>query len=508
MMVKQSNSKRIAKNTMFMYVRMAIVLIIALYSSRILLRNLGIEDYGTYSLVGSIVAMVSMFKPTFASAIQRFMNYEMGKKRYDRIQLIFSMSIIINIIISLIFVVVVEAMGIWFFEYKINIDPSRLFAAKVVFQLSVISAVLSIMTTPYDALVIAREQFNFYAIVSVLDSVLRLGCALVIPYLSGDGLIIYGILILAAAIINRLINGLYCGRHYPESHFKKGWDKALFKDLMSFSGWQIMGFSAWTISQNGMNLVFNVFGGPVVNAARGVTTHVHSAVTQFLNNIITVVTPYSIKAYAEGNNEGVSRMFYFSTKILFVCGYCIAIPIILLAPQILDIWLEEVPDYTIGFVQLIMVWFVVRSFHQPIDTLFKAAGKIRDYQVTESVLCIMPLFASAIMLQFGLSFYMALSTIIIFDVINLAAILALLCKETGFAMARYLREVLLPTIAPMILGVVSYLVIFQWWHMPVLVSIAIIAIVECLTLAYSYLIVLNKEEKQVVLSFLKKNKKV
>lgn len=503
-MAQLSNSKRMARNSMYMYIRMIVVLFIALFSSRLLLKNLGVEDFGTFNLVGSIISMVAGLKSMFSSATQRFLNYEMGKNNYQRLQLIFSMSIIINLVLSLIFVIIVESIGLWFFEYKINIDPSRLFAAKCVFHLAVVSSVITIMTSPYDAVIIANERFSFFAFTSTLDAVLRLVAVILIPFFNGDNLIIYGLMLLLVAVIIRIINGIYCSRNFEESHYRRCWDKETFKQMFSFAGWQSLGMTASTLRTNGMNMIFNVFGGPTVNAARGIAFQVESAVTMFLNNIITAITPYSIKAQGEGDSRKVQNMFFFSSKVLFIVGAIISIPIIYLAYPILKLWLGAVPDFAVGFVQIIVVWSLVRSVHQPIDTLFKATGRIRDYQILEGVLLLLPLPLAYVALMNGLSVYVAFSTIVIIDIIDLLAIVLLSKKVVDVDLACYFKEVIMPMILTGVVIVGGYYLSNISFCGSVVSAILLAVIVDVILLLFFITVVFSKFEKQVLLSLIKK----
>ena len=503
-MTQISNSKRLARNSVYMYIRMIIVLLIALFSSRLLLKNLGVDDFGTYNLVGSIISLVAGLKSMFSSATQRFLNYEMGRNNDYRLQLIFSMSIIINLLLSLIFVIVVEAIGLWFFEYKINIDPSRLLAAKYVFHLAVISSVITIMTSPYDAVIIANERFNFFAFSSVLDAVLRLIAVMIIPYLIGDSLIIYGCLLLLVAILMRIINGYYCAKNFKESHFKNCWEKDTFKQMFSFAGWQSLGMTASTLRVNGMNMIFNVFGGPGVNAARGIAFQVENAVTMFLNNIITAITPYSIKAYGQGDNQKVQNMFFFSSKVLFLVGYLISVPLIFNTYPILKLWLGEVPDYTVGFVQIIVVWFLVRSVHQPIDTLFKAAGRIREYQFLEGVLLLFPLPLAYFVLKSDLSFYIAFSTIILVDIIDLFAILSLSHKVVNVDLYCYFREIILPMFVAFIIMIFGYYLFNSNFEGNIVTGFILSVIIDLVVSVIFFFSVFSQFERDILLSLLKK----
>jgi O-antigen/teichoic acid export membrane protein len=498
----ENNTKRLAKNTMFMYIRMAIVMLIALYSSRVLLRNLGVDDYGTYNLVGSVIGILGMFQSMFAMATQRYLNYEMGRKNNERLNLIFNMSVLINIVVSFLFVIVIELIGWWFFAYKINISPDRIFAAKVVFQLAVISSVIMIMTAPFNALIIANERMSFYALTSVLSSVINLINVLALPFLGGDNLIIYGVLMLLNQLLIRSISTVYCKKHFPESKYRRCWDKKTFFDLASFSGWQLLGTSSQTLTQNGLNMVFNIFGGPAVNAARGIAYQVSSAVGQFINNIFVSITPYSIKAHASGNKNGMFNMLFFSSKILFLISFCLGVPICYVTYPILKLWLDVVPDYTVGFVQLILVWAAFRSIHNSLDTVFKATGDIKMYQIIEGILLTLPLLFSYFILRAGLSIYFAFSTLVISEAVDMIAIVVLAKKQAGLSIKNYMRQIMIPFYVCLIVAAGGYVLIKNLtdnYLVHFLFSILVVLVLVC----YIYFLVLDYKEKQYISSLVK-----
>lgn len=492
-----NNAKRLAKNTMFMYIRMAIVLIISLYTSRALLRALGVDDYGIYNLVGSIIGLLQMLRTMFAAATQRFLNFDMGRNNQERLNLIFNMSCLINMIVSLVFFIAIEAIGIWFFEYKINIDPSRLFAAKVVFHLSVFSAIVMIMTSSYDALVIAHERMGFYAVISVMQSVLNLGFIFALPLMKGDLLIIYGLMALMTSLVVRAISTIYCRKCFEECKYRRCWDKHVFKDMMAFSGWQMFGNTAMALTQNGLNMVFNVFGGPIVNAARGIAYQISSAVGQFINNIFVSITPYSIKAYSSGNKDGMLNMLFFSSKVLSSISFCIAIPICFLTYPILRLWLGFVPDYTAIFVQLILIWSAFRSIHNPLDTIFKATDDIKWYQIIEGIILSTPLIASYFILKAIGSVVFAFATMILSEAIDILIILQLAKKQVGLNLKEYYIQVLLPFYFCLFIGFLGYYLVYNK-EGGLLLSFALSILVDAILITYMYLGVFVEREREYV----------
>lgn len=452
----ESNSKRLAKNTAFMYIRMAVLMCISLYTSRIVLKELGVDDFGIYNLVGSIVAMFSSVRVLFSSSTQRFLTYEMGRDNYDKLSDIFNTSVYINIIISILFIVGVECLGLWFLNNEINIDPSRFFAAQIVFQLSLLSAVMSIFTTSYDAVIVAHEKMNFYAYLSIVEGVMRLAIVFLLQLFTVDKLIMYGSLTCFVSIIVLLVNYSYCKMNFIESSFTRKFSNEYFKDMTRFAGWNFFGVTAFTLTQNGLNMVLNVFGGAVVNAARGLTYQVTGVLNNFMDNIAIVLYPYGIKLYSSGKIESFLNLFYFSSKILFFLQSCIVITITLFLHEILSVWLGKVPMYTEVFLKLVLINTLVRSLHSPLDLIFKAVGKLKYYQMFEGFILFLPLVISYFFLKSGEPYYMVFVSIIIFEVINLLVILMLARKYGSVSIRDYLIRVIFPSLIMFCLGVLAY----------------------------------------------------
>ncbi len=453
-----STSSRLAKNTMFMYGRMILLMFISLYTSRIVLQQLGVDDYGIYNVVGSIVAILGSLKGLFAGSTQRFLNYEAGKGNTGSLQMVFNISLKINAIIALVFFVASEIIGLWFLEYKINIDPDRIVAAHWVFQFSVLTAVIGILTTPYDAVIISRERMDIYAYISIFEAVLKLAIVFTLSISSYDKLIIYGLLHLLLAILIRLVNSWYCNRHFEESRYKKGWDSALFKSMTQFAGWHFLGNSAYALTQNGLNMVLNVFGGPAANAARGISYQIMAVVNQFTSNIAIVIDPYSMKTYASGEKEKVFEMLFFSSKFFFTIQFILVAALVFPTKYILKLWLGIVPEYSVIFIQLIMFYSLVRSLHSPINTLFMAHGDMKQYQMTESIILSLPLLASYFCLKAGMPYYTIFITIIFFEVVNFYFIIRLADKIAELNIKQYLRQVILPCAICTILGIICFII--------------------------------------------------
>ena len=326
--IKQDSAKRLAKNTIYMYIRMIVVVLISIYTSRLLLKQLGVVDYGIYNLVGSVVAIFASIRMMFASSTQRFLNVEMGRGNAERLNQVFSMSIIVNLIIAIIFALLVEIVGIWFISNKINIPYHRISSAYYLLHFSVATSVISIMTTPYDAVIIANEKMNFYSVMSMLEAVMKLIVVVALSLFPSDTRVVfYAVLLFVVSIVIRSFNSLYCHRHFPESKYKYYWDKKYFKEMFSFAGWQMFGNSSCTLSNNGVNMLLNYFGGPIVNAARGLSYQVNMLMLQIITTVSTVISPFCVKSYAEGNKSNLFDMVFFSSKVYFIIEVFIFVPL-------------------------------------------------------------------------------------------------------------------------------------------------------------------------------------
>ena len=502
-MSEQTNSKRLVKNTVFMYFRMGFLMLISLYTSRVILQQLGVEDYGVYNVVGSIVVMFTSLKAIFASSTQRFLSYEMGRGNTERLQLIYTMSTIINAIISVIFIIIVEAVGIWFLEYKMNINPDRLVAAQWVFQFSVITTVISIMSTPLDACVIAHERMDFYAYLSIFEGLAKLGICYLLTALGNDKLITYGFLILVVAVLVRVINQLFCMTQFKECHLKKCWDKSYFVAMTSFAGWAFFGNTANILSQSGLNLVLNVFGGPVVNAARGISYQVQGALSQFVGNITTVVKPYAIKTYASGEINKALDFSGLTSKLYFGIQMLIVIFVTFLADKLIKLWLGQIPEYTVIFLDLVMIQSLVRSLHMPIDMLFAGEGDIKYYQLAEGIILFLPVPMSYLLLYLEYPYYSAFVSLIVCEIFHIAAISYLASRICHLDLKQYFRKVIVPClICSAVYGIMMILNTHIEHNVIFVCANAVVTMIVCSLLMYC--LGLSKSEKTMLLNVIKR----
>lgn len=364
-----------------LYVRMLLTMAVTLYTSRVVLGVLGIEDYGVYNVVGGIVIMLSFLNTAMSVATQRFLSYSIGQNDKEELSKVFCSSVWIHYIIAGIIFLLAETIGLYFFEHCLSIVPERMYAAAYVYQFSIFTFMVNIVSVPYNACIISHEKMDVYAYVSIVDVVLKLIIAYILVCLDYDKLILYSILIFIVSLIPRLIYQVYCQRNFAECHLKFVWDKGLLKKLISFSGWSLFGGIAYIAKSQGVNILLNIFFGVTLNAAWGISQQVNAAVLSFIQNFGTALNPPIIKAYASNNRDYFLSLFFNGMKYTFFLSFCFILPLLLETEYVLSLWLWKVPKYTTLFVQLILVVVLLEVFAQIIGTMVQATGRIKCYQL-------------------------------------------------------------------------------------------------------------------------------
>ena len=351
-----ANSSTIAKNTIFLTLQTVFVLFVSLYTSRVILKVLGVEDFGVYNVVGGFVSMFAFLNTSMINGIQRFYNYELGKNGEEGLTNVYNTSLIIQAILAFVVLILTETFGLWYINDVMVIPEERLVAARFIFHFSVLSLVLVIMQIPYSSAIIAHEHMGFYAFISVLDTILKLAIAIAIPFFDADKLIIYGFLILLISVVNWLLYYGYAKLKFREIKLRKGFNASQFREMLSFSGWNLFGSFSGVMKEQGINMILNLFYGPVVNAARGIAYQVNGAMQGFVGNINTASRPQLTQSYASGDNFRAIQLMYSMSKIGLLVLALFAIPIILETDYILKIWLDtEIPAHTNSFVQLVLI---------------------------------------------------------------------------------------------------------------------------------------------------------
>lgn len=451
-----SSNKRIAKNSIFLSIRMVIVLLISLYTTRVILQVLGVIDYGVYNVVCGFVTMFAFLNLSLSNGIQRFFNYEFGKNGEEGANKVYCTSLYIQALFSIVVVIIVEVFGLWYLHNKMVIPNDRMIAAEWIFQLSILTFVLGIMQAPFAAAVTAHEKFDFYAVVSVLDAVLKLGIVYLIKLISVDKLILYGILSTAVALLNIILYFIYCKKSFREIHFRKGIDKELFKKMLGFSGWNLFGSFSNVMEVQGINLVMNFFYGPVVNAARGVANQINGGVQSFVSNIAMPVRPQVTQSYAKGDIQRTMGLTYSISKMSCAIVFILAIPASIEIDYILRLWLgNTIPSHTASFTMLVLLTSVVNNLNAIISNVVHATGIMRDYQFWGSIVRV-----SSVPVAYLLIFYFDFPEMGLIAVFLMASATHLIClfiakKIVGFSMTEYFRMVILPILVIFIISVMA-----------------------------------------------------
>ena len=396
-----SSSKTIAKNTLILYIRMFFTMAVSLYTSRVVLNNLGISDFGVYSIVGGIVSSFGFLHNAMANATQRFITFAIGENDFTKLKNIFSSSLTLHFLIAAFFLVLAETIGLWFLNYKLNIQVNRIFAANVVFQLSVFTFIVGIIQVPYNALIIAREKMIVFAYMSIIEVFLKLLIVFILPIINYDHLIVYAFLYLFASLLIRIAYKIYCSKNFKESHYEFFYDKLVFIDLLSFSGWTMFGSASLIAKGQGLNILLNLFFGTVLNAAYGITMQVQSAVQLFLQNLQVAFRPQIIINYANGNFEKFNELVFKSSKLSYFLMLLIICPIILNIDFILNLWLKNPPRYVNIFVTLSLVALLIDSLSEPLVIANQATGTIKWFQIIEGTFVILNIPISYLLLKFS-----------------------------------------------------------------------------------------------------------
>ena len=383
-----ADNKRIAKNTMFLYFRMLLVMGVNLYTSRVVLQVLGFEDYGLYNVVGGIVTMFTFLNGSLGSATSRYITFELGRKDFERLNKVFNTAFVIHIAIAFLITLLAETVGLWFFYEKMTIPSERLNAAFWVYQISIITCFFSLTQVPYNATIIAYENMKIYAYVGIVEVILKLLIVFLIFISPIDKLVFYALMLCLLQIGIMLFYRYYCNRHFASCTIRLYKDKQLFKEMFSYGGYDLIGNISVLAQGQGLNILLNMFYGPTVNAARGIAYQVQGAITQFSNNFMTAVRPQIIKSYAEGNLDGMMKLVKQSSCFSFYLMWIISLPVCLEADYFLSLWLGKYPDHTVNFLVLVIVLCLIQTIKTPRTTIFHATGHIKwSNIIVGSILC-------------------------------------------------------------------------------------------------------------------------
>jgi O-antigen/teichoic acid export membrane protein len=421
---------------------MLLTMAVSLYTSRIVLNTLGVEDFGIYNVVAGFVIMFGFLNNAMASGTQRFLAFEIGRKNKIQLRNVFSMSVNIHFLIAFIILIFAETIGLWFVNNQLTIPPDRMAAARFVYHFSILTLIVNMVSVPYNAMIIAHERMNVFAWVSIIEVSLKLFIVFVLQWLGYDKLKFYAVLMFGVALLIRLIYGMYCNKKFEESKFRFYWDKPLFKTLVSYAGWNLWGNAAGAIMGQGVNILLNIFFGPVVNAARGIAFQVRGAVNQFVHNFQMAMNPQIIKSFAANDLKYMHQLIFQGAKFSYFLLFTLSLPIILEAEIILKLWLKTVPEYTLIFTRLVLINVLIDSVSGPLMTAAQASGKIKMYQGIVGGLLIFNLPVSYIFLKWGYAPEITLYVSIGISLIALLVRLKIISPLVNLNILKFLNEVI------------------------------------------------------------------
>jgi len=442
------NKTRIAKNTALLYFRMLLIMLITLYITRVLLNVLGKSDYGTYEVVGTIVAMFAFLGSTMATAAQRFFAVELGVENHIKLKQLFSINVLIFIGLAIIILILAETVGLWYFNEKMNIPADRFEAAAWVYQFSIFTSMVSIISIPYVAIITAREHMKAYAYLSILEVLFKLAIVFALIYFPIDKLKLYAILVFLVQILISATYFIYSTVKFPECKLKYYWNKTMFNEVLGFAGWNVIGSLSMTFRSKGIDLLLNSFFDVIVNAARGLAYRVYNALILFITNFFTAIRPQIIKSYSADNEDKSGEMMklvFQSSKFCYYLILILSIPILIETQSILNIWLNNiVPEYTVVFTRLIIIIAIIESLANPLVTAINATGKIKKYQIVTSTIILLILPVSYLFLKWGFPPQITMYVTIIASVLAQVGRIYFMKILLKMNISHYIKQVILP----------------------------------------------------------------
>lgn len=418
-------------------------MLVSLYTVRVVLNTLGAEDYGIFNVVAGVVVLFSFVNNAMATSVQRFLNFYLGKNDTEKTRNVYSASLVIHGVICLIFVVLAETVGLWFVNAKLNIPTGRSNAAFWCYQAAVITTLANIMRVPYNAVIIAYEKMSFFVGLSIVETVLKLAVVFLLKVTLLDKLVFYSFLLTGVSFVILAIYKFYCNKNFEIAHYRKNQDKGLEKELVSFSGWSLFGAVANVANSQGTNIVLNIFTNVTVNAAMGIANQVNAAVYSFVSNFQTAFNPQLVKNYAAGEKKELNQLIFRASKFSFLLLWLIVLPLSLNLETVLTLWLKNVPDYSVGFVQLILVCSLVDCMTYSIAVAVQASGNIKFYQIIISCFIFANLPLSILFLFLGMSPYSVLFIRFFLCLLILVFRVVYLTFSQSFPVRNFIFQVLL-----------------------------------------------------------------
>ncbi|WP_405340591.1 lipopolysaccharide biosynthesis protein [Fibrobacter sp.] len=496
------NNKRIAVNTLLMYIRMFITMVVGLYTSRVVLQTLGVIDYGLYNVVGGIVTMFTFINGAMINATTRFITFYLGKKDDGVLNTVFNMASVVHLVLGIVIVFLGETVGLWFLHSKMQIPPDRMQACFWLLQFSIATTFFNILYVPYNACVIAHEKMSAFAYISIMDVFLKLGIVLSLQWVTADRLIAYGGLLSLVGFLDLCIYFAYCKKRFAETKLRRIWNKPLFKEILSFAGWGMFGNFSYVFYSQGVNILLNVFCGPVVNAARGVAVQVEGVVKQFANNVQTAINPQIIKSYASGEINRTFSLVFASSRYCFYLLFLLSLPIMIEAEFILNLWLGvgSVPAHTVNFIRFILCTSILDAFINPMFTANLASGKLKLYQIYVCGLSYIFMIITYFAIKLTNIPESVFLCIFILTCIGVGARLFVLHRQINLPVGLYIQKVLFKVFIVVVVSIVLPLVLHQMLEIGWLRFI-VCSLISVLSVAFAvYALGLDSKERSLVVA--------
>ena len=492
------SNKRIAKNTLFLYIRMFIVLIISLYTSRLLLNALGIVDYGIYNVVGGIVTLFTFVTGAMSTSSQRYITFALGQQDEQRLKEVFRSSLQVFVLLSLIILLLSETIGLWFLYYKMTIPAERMTAAFWVYQISILSCVLGMLVIPFRAEIIAHERMNAFAFISIMDVVLKLFIVIIISLMDDERLIFYAVLMFFITFLNNIIYMVYCKKQFKEINYKMVFNKPLLKEMGNFAGWSLIGNLAGVLSNHGVNILLNMFFGPAINAARGIAIQVQGTIQGFIINFQMAVNPQITKTYATNDLNRMHNLIIASSKFSFFLLFFLTLPIILETNQILVLWLKLVPEHTINFIRIIFFIMLIDTLANPLIIANQATGKIKKYQTVVGgiLLSIVPI--SYIALKLGSKPEMVFIIQLIIAIIAQIARVIMIRPLINISYRKYFKDIVFRSVIVMIVASILPIYIYEQMDENLLRLMCVVICCSVSIIITILLLGLNNKERAMI----------
>lgn len=496
-----SENKRIAKNTAVLYMRMLVMMLIGFFTARVTLNALGVTDYGINNVVGGLVSMFSLLSTSLSTSTGRFLTFGLGKGDLDQLKNIFSTTINIHVILAVVVVIAIETIGVWFLNHKMTIPPERLHAANWVLQCSVVVFAIGLLSVPYNSAIIAHEKMAAFAYMTIFDAAFKLIIVAGIYYYGGDKLILLSVLMLLESLIRQAIYWIYCKRKFKECIYCKGWNKQLSKEIFSFAGWNFIGCTAGLMKDQGVNIVINLFSGPIVNAARGIAMQVNGIINQFTGGFMTALNPQITKSFASGDLQRMHTLIYQGTRLSYFLFMLLSIPVFFEIERLLYIWLGQVPEHTVLFARLVLILSLGEIISNALITAQVATGNIKKYQIVVGGILLLNLPVSYLLLKLGMIPEVTVVVAIVISQICMVARLWFLRSMIQLPARQFLKRVYFNVLRVTFIAVIPPAICYFLIAQPIIRFFAVCIVSGITSLTAIYYVGCNTEERLLVKSY-------